>query len=394
MAQNMPSTQQSKDQNLANYESAIGQTSPVADKAFLRVQSAVEALIFTILYKYAADRAKQALAITASEDGLKNHGNQHDVPRKAAIATVLIFTLPGTNGTIIPAGTDFIGDSNGIRYFSDASATITGGIATITATAEEAGVAGNLNVSDTLTLGTQIPGAENTATVTVIDTTGAEEEVLEAWRERILFAVRATAGGNNATDYKIWAEAVEGVETAYPYSGRFFGDHLNSLPGDRTVYIEAETSIHPDGIAPGSLLDDVRDAINTDPVTSLARPLLGLSDLTLDVRSISRTSFYVEVVNLQVDADLETQVKIDIETALTTYFLSLSSFVDGIDLPQERNDLITDVTISAIVQSAITDSGGTADEVNFGTAPSVFTTTSYRLDPGELAKLGDIEYAV
>lgn len=393
MPQNIPITQQIKDQNLANYESKLTQTSPLADNAFLRVQSAVEALIFTILYKFAADRAKQALAITATGAGLKLHGDQHEVIRKAAVATVLTFTLPGTNGTIIPAGTDFIGDSNGMRYFSDSSATVTGGIATITATAELAGIAGNLNISDTLTIGTQIAGAENTATVTVIDTTGAEQETEASWKERILFAIRATAGGNNATDYKIWAEAVAGVETAFPYSGKVFGSHLDSVPGDRTVYIEAETSIHPDGIAPSSLLDDVRDAITADPSTSLARPLLGLSDLTLDIRSISRQPFYIEVVNLQVAADIETQVKADIETALTAHFLGLSCFVDGIDLPQERNDLITDVTISAIVQSAITDSGGSADEVNFGVAPGVFTTVSYRLDPGELAKLGSVVYA-
>ena len=69
MAQNIPTTQQVKDQNLANYESKLNQTSPLTDKAFLRVQSAVEALIFTILFKLIADRAKQALAITATEDG-------------------------------------------------------------------------------------------------------------------------------------------------------------------------------------------------------------------------------------------------------------------------------------------------------------------------------------
>ncbi len=393
MSQNMPTTQQIKDQNLANYESKLAQTAPLTDKAFLREMSAVEALMFTALYKYAADKAKQALAITATGAGLKPHGDQHEVLQKAAVATVLTFTLPGINGTIIIAGTDFIGDGNGVRYFSDSSATVTGGIATITATAEAVGVAGNLNIGDALTIGTQIPGAENTATVTVIDTTGAEQETEEAWKERILFAIRATAGGNNATDYKIWAETVAGVETAFPFSGKFFGSHLDSVPGDRVIYIEAETSIHPDGIAPGSLLDDVREAITTDPSTNLSRLLLGLSDLTLDILSISRRPFYIEVKNLQVAVDLETQVKADIETALTTHFLSLSCFVDGIDLPQERNDLITDVTISAIVQSAITDSGGSADEVNFGIAPGVFTTVSYRLDPGELAKLGSVVYA-
>jgi hypothetical protein len=394
MPQNMPTTKEIKDQNLANYESKLNQTSPLADKAFLRVQSAVEALIFTILYKYGADRARQALAITATGDGLKLHGDELDVVKVAAVATVLTFELPGTDTTVIPAGTDFIGDSNGVRYFSDSSATITGGVATITATAETPGVAGNLNVSDTLSLGTQIAGAENTATVTVIETTGAEEETEESFRTRILFAKRATSGGNNSTDYKTWSEEVAGVKRAYPFSGKFFGSVLDSFPGDRTIYIEAVTSVHPDGIAPGSLLDSVREAINTNSETSRSRPLLGLSDATLDIRSISRRPFYVNVINLDVDAGVETQVKADIEAALTTYFLTITPFVDGIDLPQERNDLITDVSLSAVVQSAITDSGGSVDDVDFGIVPAVFTDISYRLDPGELAKLGSVTYSV
>lgn len=393
MPQNIPTTQEIKDQNLANFESKLAQTSPLADKAFLRVQSAVEALMFTILYKYAAERALQNFALTANGAGLVIIGAEFDVLKKAAVATVLTFTLPGTNGTIIPAGTDFIGDSNGARYFSDSSATVTGGVATITATADIVGIAGNLNISDILTIGTQIAGAENTATVTVIDTTGAEEEEEDAYRERVLFAIRATSGGNNATDYKIWAEAVAGVETAFPFAGRYFGYGGDEFPGDRTVYIEAESSIDPDGIAPSSLLDDVRDAINTDPETSLSRPLLGLSDFALDILSISRRPFYVEITNLDVDAGIETQVKADIETALTTYFRGLMAFVDGIDLSQERNDLITDVTISAVVQDAIAATGGSVDEVAFGLSPATFTSVQYRLDPGELAKLGDITYA-
>lgn len=392
MPQNIPTTQEIKDQNLANFESKLSQTSPLNDKAFLRGISAVEALQFSQLLRFAAERALQNFALTATGADLERIGAEFEVTKIAAVAAVLTVTLPGTNGTIIPAGTDFIGDSNGIRYFSDSSATITGGIATISITAEVVGVSGNLSVSDTLTLGTQIAGAENTATVTVVDTTGAEQEDEESFRERVLFAIRSTTGGNNSTDYKTWAEAVAGVETAFPYSGKFFGSIFDSFPGDRTVYIEATTDIDPDGIAPSSLLESVEDALAIDPDTGLARPVLGLSALALDVRSISRRPFYVRLTNLDVSADILTQTKADIETALTSYFLSLQSFVDGIDLVQERNDLITDVSLAAIVQDILTNSGGSVDAVDFGLLPGVFTTVQYRLDPGELAKLGSVTY--
>lgn len=391
MPQPIPKTQDIKDQNVANFESKLAQTVPLNDKAFLRVLSAGEALVAASMYRYAAERVLQNFAMTATGDGLVLIGTEFGVLKKAAVATVLIFTLPGTNGIIIPAGTDFIGDSNGVRYFSDASATITGGFATITATAENVGVIGNLIVSDTLTIGTQVAGAENIATITVVDTTGADEEEEEAYRERVLFAIRSTTGGNNPTDYKVWAEAVAGVETAFPLGGKI--PPATSYPGDRTIFVEAETSIHADGEAPASLLTSVRDAITTDPETNLARPLLGLSDSTLFVVSITRRPFYIEITNLDVASGILVQVKADIESALTTFFLSMSPFVDGIDLDQQRNDLVTDVILSKIVQDAIADTGGSVDEVAFGIVIATFTDVQYRLDPGEKAKLGSVTYA-
>ena len=53
MSLSIPTTQESKDTNLANLEGQLGQTSPLADKAFLRVLAAMEALgVATPLYKY------------------------------------------------------------------------------------------------------------------------------------------------------------------------------------------------------------------------------------------------------------------------------------------------------------------------------------------------------
>jgi uncharacterized phage protein gp47/JayE len=148
---------------------------------------------------------------------------------------------------------------------------------------------GNLDNGEELSISSQIAGAQTVATVTATVTLGVDEESDADYRPRVLFSQRAVTGGGNATDHKIWAEAVTGVRRAFPFSGRPASEGT-SYPGDRTVYVEAVTTIDADGLAPPSLLADVRDAINTDPDTGLSRSLLGLTDATLWVESIIRTS--------------------------------------------------------------------------------------------------------
>lgn len=403
MSFNIPTTQETIDQFLANLEAALGQSSPINDKAFLRVVSVAEGIVFTSLYKYAAYKVKQTLAITAFGEGLDTIGAEYGVVRKAAEATVLTATLPGTDTTVIPQTIDFIGDANGVRYFLDSSETIgvpTPGVAELTMTAEDVGVVGNLQAGDTLSIGTQVAGAETIATVAIITgettailNTGAEKELDAAYKTRILDRIRAIFGGGNPADYREWAQEVAGVARAYPYRGKPVALLLESRPVDRTVYVEADTTIDPNGIAPQSLLNEVRDSITTDPVTGLARQPLGLTDDTLYVESITRTSFFVQITNLDVPSDIEADVKDQIEDALTAYFVTIKPFVDGLDSLLDRNDKITDLTVSNVVQDVLSANGGTANSVAFdivlgGSLPE------YQLTQGELAKLasGGITY--
>lgn len=385
-------TQEIKDQNLSNLESNIGQEAPITDKAFLRVLAAMEAMSNTPLYKYAAERAKQNLALTATSIDLDNLGIEYGIIRKAAEAAVLTATIPGTNGTIIPINTDFSGDSNGVRYFTDAQVTVAGGIGTISLTASEEGISGNLQVSDTLSIGTQISGLETTATVTVVDNLGTEEETDDEYRIRILDEIRGDGGGGNAFDYRQWSQEVAGVLRAYPIAGKPVELGAETAPPDRTVYIEATISIDPDGIAPQSLLDEVRDTITTDPITGLARQPLGLTDETLFIVSISRTGFDVQINNLNVSSDIEAQVKSDISTALESYFRSITSFIEGLDSLIDRNDLITDLTVSNVVQDVLSANGGSAAGVAFGIESSGIFLSELQLNAGQLAKLGTVSY--
>lgn len=388
----LPTTQETFDIFLANLESNLNQDSPLNDKAFLRVLAASESGQYTGVYKWAAQAIRGALAITATNDQLDIIGQEYGVPRKAAEPAQFTITLPATTGVIIPITNDFVGDVNGIRYSVDAAATSVGGVATIQVTAKTTGTAGNLNVSDTMTIGSPVAGAESVATITVVTNTGAEREEQEAYRTRILDVIRSTPGGGNSADYRIWSQEVAGVNRAYPFAGKPITSALASAPPDRTVYIEATTAIDPDGLAPQSLLDEVRASITADTVTGISRQPLGLTDDTLYVESIIRTTFFVTVSDLVVDSNIETQTKADIDDALDVYFRSVRPYVDGLDSPIDRNDAITDPKVSEVVQDVVGAVGGSVGSVAFDTTPGT-SISRYQLNPNELGKLGAVAYA-
>ena len=388
----IPTTKEIADQNIANFEAKLGQTVPLNEKAFLRVLAVNEAVLFTSLYKFSLDRLKQNLISTANGDGLDILGNEYGIVRKVAVAAGLQITVPGTAGTVIPATVDFIGDSNGIRYSVDASATVAvSGLATVDITARETGDTGNLSIGDTLTIGTQVAGVTTTGTVTVVTTTGTDREGDDDYRVRIFDVVRAPGGGGNAADYRNWAQEVSGVKRAFPYAGLPTSISGISSPPDRTVYVESTTDVDADGIPPSSTLSDVRDALTTDPVTGLSRQPLGLTDDTLYVEAITRTGFYVQITGLTVDSSVLATVRSNIETQLETYFLSIDPFVDGVDAVNSRDDIITDLSVSNIVQDVIAAYGGSASSVSFDTI-SGGSLAEYQMNQGEKAKLLGITY--
>ena len=388
---------------VANFEANLNQGTPLNDKAFNRVLAITMAMSATSIGKKAAHEIKQTLVLTASGTGLDKLGAEYEVIRKPAEATVLTATLPGLDTTVIPQTADFVGEANGVRYRLDSAATIgtpTPGVAELTMTAETPGVVGNLLEGDTLNIGTQVPGAETVATVAVITgqteailNTGAEREEDEPYRLRIQDAMRNKFGGGNPADYRKWSQEVAGVTRAYPYSGLPVALLLESSPPERTVYVQADASIDPDGLAPQNLLDEVRASITTDPVTGLARQALGDTDDTLYVESIIRTAFFVEIRNLDISGDLVATAKSEIAQALTTYFKSITPFVVGLDSILDRNDKITDLTVSNVVQDVLSANGGTANSVAFSTIEGD-SIPEYQLTMGELAKLaaGGITY--
>lgn len=391
MAYQILTTQQYIDRNIAIIESKLNQTVPSVDKAYNRVLAIVFGTIQTETVKLSVERALQCLALTASGQNLDDIGREYSIIRKPATAAVLRGTIPTTTSVTLPQTVSLIGDNNSVRYFPNSSYASVANIITADVTADELGVSGNLEVADTLQMNTQIAGSSTTMTVTSIITVGAEEESDDAYRQRILTEIRTVKGGGNSSDHRKWAEEVAGVFRAFPYSGLPIDDPGTDAPLDRTVYVEANTDIDSDGIAPPSLLTSVRDSINTDPETGLDRSPLGLNDDQLYVVSIYRNDVYFEVRGLDVPVSDEASVKSNIESALVVYARSVAPYIDGLDFEGDRNDVITDLVISSIVQSIVADVGGSASGVAFGFSPGVFIP-AYTLAQGETLKSAGVTY--
>ena len=392
MAFVIQTTQELFDNALAYIESRINQTTPSADKAFNRVMSALLSMMLSILLKFATDRAKECLTISASIDGLRVIGQGRNIPEKEAESTVLIFTVPGVNGTIIETSVIYVADSTGVRYTPDASATIAGGIATITATAQTPGVVGNLANGLTLKADRQVSGAEQTGTVTSTVTTGADAEDPEEYRRRLLADERTEGGGGNSADNRRNSELTPGVNRGYPYSGNptFLQTGAGAiLPGERTIFIKADTSIDPDGVPTPALLITAEAYIKTDQETGLANEPLGCDgDADRYVVAIYNTVFYVVISGLDVSIDLEAQVKSDIEAALKVYFRTVEAYIAGLDFIGDKNDTISLGSVSGVVNDVVAASGGSFNTLSFNVGAGALTTP-YTPDAGELTKLAD-----
>jgi len=394
MSLRIPTTQEQVDQNIANLESSLNQETPAVDVAYNKVNAVMNALAFTTLYKFAVERALQNLVLTATGEDLEKIGINYGVIRKPAEAAVIEISLPATNGTIIPLTVIYTADANGLQYYPETQATASGGFAVHNVRCEEVGISGNLIIGDTLQIDSQIPGAQRIATITALVNTGAEKEDQEVYRRRILNVIRTSGGGGNTADYRKWSEQVAGVTRAYPYSGNptdLEENDESSVPPERTIYIQADSDIDPDGIAPQSLLDEVESAIITNLITSISNEPLGLTSEHLYVRSITRTSIFIRIINLDVDSTIEAQVKEDIEDELEKYFYRLKPFISGLDFENDRKDSITNASVACAVQKVVEAYGGSVEGVGFGLLPGSFVS-AYVLLPGELTKLGGVDY--
>ena len=392
----IPTTAQQAAINKANIEARLNQTTPAADKAYNTVLGTTEAMAFTTLYKYAADRSMANLWISAQGPDLDYLGSEYRLPRQTAVAAIVTATLAATDATVIPIGQAFTSTANGLTYTTTAQVTApnnggTGTGALLTLQCTTAGSSGNLSNASTMSIQNPIAGAGSVATVVSTVTTGTDAELDGAYRARGLSLVQSLPNGSNAASYRCWALSVPGVVGAYPYAGPP-NNSTTAYPGMRTVYVRCATSLQVQGVAGGTwtpstqvgtgLIGQVAAAIITNASTGIGNQDLGLVNTTLYVVPIVPVLLSVQMTTLTVPSGLTAACVADITTALVAYCAQVAPYIAGVDPVFGRNDTISLANIYSVINGVLVAYGATVSNVTLSVGGS--NTPAYTLNPGEI----------
>lgn len=397
MALVTPTTQQIASNIVAQLEAALSQTIPLLPKAFSRVLAKVLAGVFVTLYKYAGFSLLQQFVRFASFEEtevngvllrpLVEWGRMIGVgdPNGATQAELTVEVTVLSQVGSLPGGSQLLYAPSGVVYQTVAAVPLDAATIEVTARAtsdqaggDGSGEIGNLEAGQVLQFASPIPNVATNAEVTGSTVTGAEGETEENYRARVFRRFQRRPQGGAYADYQVWAEDVEGIAAAYPYTG--------DNPGEVDVYVEAVAG--PDGIPTGPQLAEVADAIEFDPEEAPSptgkanrRP----ANAAVNVLAITRTAFDVDITGFT--ATDEATVLDAIEQGLDEFLRSRAPFIVGLStLP--RLDRVTQGAVAGVIQ-----------EIAEANAASVAAVTLFRDDVeiieytlarGELAKLGSL----
>lgn len=162
---------------------------------------------------------EEMLPTTCGIESLLRWGTMLKLPRKPATQAVRTVTFTGTNGTVLPVDRPLVA-ADGATWKVTIGGTVASGSVTVTAKADLAGTAGNLDVGAKLSLVTPLAGITTDGVVAAKTTDGVNVEDVEAYRARILDELRVPASGGGPGDYVKWAKQVAGVTRAWEFGNR------------------------------------------------------------------------------------------------------------------------------------------------------------------------------
>lgn len=251
-----------------------------------------------LMYGYLEWLAKQSFVDTADAEYLDRLADIWGKSRKAAVAATGSVTFAGSNGVIIPAGTE-LSRVDGALYTTDVDATVASGAASASVTASAAGEKGNTDAGVALTLSAPISSLTSTAMVGGAGLTGGtDEEADDDLRGRVLARIQAPPQGGCAADYEAWALEVAGVTRAWVYPS-----HM----GAGTVGVAIVADDADDGPLPSAAL-----------VATVQAYIEGLRPVTAEVYVFAPAALVVDV-SLSVTPST-TAVRAAVKAELTDLF--------------------------------------------------------------------------
>ena len=381
---------------LSSIDAAIGQVTPMLEKAFSRVLSKALGGVQVLLYKYGGFIFLQMFVEHASSEPtvingkvirpLLELGRQLGVgdPIAATRAEVTVrVTVQLQTGTL-PAGSQLLHPASGVLYLTTAAVPLNAATVTVTARASSdqtggsgEGSIGNREPGDVLSFANPLPNMARDAVVETLSTPGANAESWESYRARIRRRIQRKPQGGAPADYQEWGETVAGILNVYPYRG---------APGEVDVYVEAteDSSGSEDGMPTNEQLAQVLAAIEVEE-SGLAsrRP----ANAAVNALPITRHPFDVVVTGLSEVAVAELEDAL--EAALDEYLRGREPFIVGLSvLP--RIDRITQTAIASVVDEVVNAAGGAVSQVTLVDAGGPIN--AHTLAHGEKAKLGTLTF--
>jgi len=189
----------------------------------LNILGTVLAGLAQLQYGYTDWVAKQACPFTATDEFLEAWAALKKIYRNPATQAGAVtpgqITFPATGTNQIPIGT-LVTRGDGVQYTTTSLGTPSGSSVVVNAQAVadptgQTGAFGNCAVGTVMTLGTSIAGISSTGAVTTAFTGGADIELDDSLRSRMLFAYQNPPQGGAVSDYVMWAGQVSGVTRAW-----------------------------------------------------------------------------------------------------------------------------------------------------------------------------------
>lgn len=369
-APQMPTTTEIKDRIISDIESYIGQSTPILPKAFNIVLAKALAGVFTILYRFALWAIDQIFTVTQDEDSLITKGNQYGIIRKPAVQAVAVVGFTGDNGAVIPEGTQFRGNLNGLVYQLQSALTIAAGVASGNLICLTSGSDGTLLAGNILTIISPIAGINNTGTVSSMDTDGSDQEDIEDYRARIQTREKLQPQGGSLVDYITWALEVADITRAFAWGKREVAGITAGY-----IYVYPVTDNEASRVPSAGKLLEVHDYIDDPsraPMQAVEIVVLGMTERTFDIT----------VTDLSPDTSA---IRTEFETNLAAYLLEREpkQFTNQID--------VKNVVSRSGIESIAINSG--ADSITLTVDINVDgTIEAHTLAYNELAILGSVTY--
>ncbi|MCW8918901.1 MAG: baseplate J/gp47 family protein [Gammaproteobacteria bacterium] len=290
----------------ADIQTQLPGTEPRLRRSLLDVLSRVHSGVSHALYGYINWSSQQFLPDTADAEALDRMASLWlQQPRLAAVAAVGSADLSGIDGSVIPAGT-LLQRGDGVEYATTAEVTIAAGVAVVAVAAVVAGADGNAVMGVSLTLVSPIAGVQSQATVAAGGLTGgADVEVDDSLRARIITRMRQQPHGGAKHDYEQWASEAHPDVTrvwVYPQELAANGVTIRLMTDDATA----------NGIPQQAVIDAVQAYIDGVRPTTADPIVVAPIAVPLDI-TISGLSPDTSEVRAAVEAELADLVRRDAE---------------------------------------------------------------------------------